>query len=173
MAPHSDPEVSPADWWVTRDEPWHVLCTVGPSGFPAYAQVSMPLDDSDERLPLLPDVGVNWDDQVCAAVREVLTGFTSTPEDAFWCVWTGADHEPGPVIRIPHREYVLHRGSISEASGSPAALWPADRAWFLAFDVDPDWAAVGASAAAVEVLAVDPRIGARPLAWDRFALEAR
>lgn len=172
-----EPDVSHADWWATRDEPWEVLATVGPSGFPAYAQVLAPMAEEDPRIPLLEArEGWNWDDQVLAAVLDVLGAHTSTPDDGCWCLWDGyRDHRPGPRVRIPHREYLLWRGPVTgipdwgpEATSSvapPAAGWPADRAWFLAFDVDPCWLSVGGSRAAVDALVADPRVRALPAAW--------
>lgn len=174
-----EPDVSHADWWVTRDEPWQVLCTTGPGGFEAYAQVLMPLDD-DARTALLPAVGGNLDDRTLAAVLDVLGGHTATPDDACSCLWDGYGVEkPGPRVRLPHRDYLLFRGPLREArtwplgSGGhappPAAVWPADRAWFLAFDVDPDWAGVGGSRAAIDALLADDRLQARSIAWGTLA----
>ncbi|HEX2893442.1 MAG TPA: hypothetical protein VHO29_05510 [Marmoricola sp.] len=44
----------------------------------------------------------------------------------------------------------------ARAEDRPAFVWPADQAWCPAFDVDPHWAGVGSSAAAVEALLVEP-----------------
>lgn len=35
---------------------------------------------------------------------------------------------------------------------NPAFIWPADRAWFLANDVDPHWAGIGGSPRAINDL---------------------
>ena len=38
----------------------------------------------------------------------------------------------------------------------PAFVWPADHAWIFVSDVDPHWAGIGASRAAIEELIDDP-----------------
>jgi hypothetical protein len=37
-------------------------------------------------------------------------------------------------------------------------VWPADHAWCIANDVDPHWAGIGASVAAIDELLADPRL---------------
>jgi hypothetical protein len=82
----------------------------------------------------------------------------------------------GPKVVVPHREYFLFRGPVSEVNDwgaaelwpgrprpdlpNPAFAWPADRAWCVAKDVDPHWAGVGADADAIEALVDDPRFDA-------------
>lgn len=77
------------------------------------------------------------------------------PQAAF-----SADVLNGPRVRIPHRGYLLFRGPLVEAgqwpvntlaSGqpwpleNPQLMWPADRAWFVATDVDQPWTGIGGS----------------------------
>ncbi len=73
-------------------------------------------------------------------------------------------------VVIPNRAYFLFRGSLSEfgswdtgQAGSdddraelpdPAFIWPADRTWCIANDVDPHWAGIGAGNAAIDQLLV-------------------
>lgn len=170
-----EPDVSHADWWATRDEPWQVLVSLGPSGFEAYAQVLMPLDE-DARTALLPDVDGNLDDRTIAAVLGVLAAHTTTPDEVWSCLWDGYGVQPpGPRVRLPHRDHLLFRGALVDVRTwpldvggfvpPPAAVWPADRAWFLAFDVDPDWAGVGGSRQAIDALLADDRLQARGVAW--------
>jgi len=40
----------------------------------------------------------------------------------------------------------------------PAFVWPADRAWCLTRDVDPHYAGIAASAAAIEELLAQPQL---------------
>lgn len=42
----------------------------------------------------------------------------------------------------------------------PAFVWPADRAWCVANDVDPHWAGIGADVPAIERVLADPRLDA-------------
>ncbi|WP_007024445.1 hypothetical protein [Saccharomonospora iraqiensis] len=85
---------------------------------------------------------------------------------------------PGPRVELPHRSYVLFRGPLSDAGdwttpdGWPAQprlditdtalAWPADRAWFVANDVDPHWAGIGADPGVIDRLVADPRLDAVP-----------
>lgn len=173
MALRVEPDVSLGDWWARREEPWELLCTVGPSGYDAYAQVLMPLAEDDAMG--LPETGGNLDDRVLAALVAVLAGHTTTPDDCFSCLWDGwGPVPPGPRVRLPNREYLLFRGPLADAQDwgldltwvpPPAAVWPADRAWFLAFDVDPDWAVVGGSAPAVAAVVEGAGLDTRPVGW--------
>lgn len=86
----------------------------------------------------------------------------------------------GPMVRTEHRSWYLFRGGLSDlgdwgaADGLPgrrrddlwpALVWPADRAWCVAADVDPHWAGIGGSeelvtellrAADLDVVRADP-----------------
>jgi hypothetical protein len=75
---------------------------------------------------------------------------------------------------MPARSYFLFRGSLSNAGDwgvtgcswtgtkpyEPAFIWPADRAWCVACDVDPHWAGIGADTAVITRLIADPRLDA-------------
>jgi hypothetical protein len=77
-----------------------------------------------------------------------------------------------PRVVVPHRAYLLFRGPLSELGDwgeaehwpgrrrtcppEPAFVWPADRAWCVAKDVDPHWAGIGAGHDAVERLLAHP-----------------
>ena len=80
----------------------------------------------------------------------------------------------GPRVQIPHRNYYLFRGPLRDFGDwgtadylpgrprtdmpNPAFIWPADRSWCLANDVDPHWAGIGASTAAIDELLRAPGI---------------
>ncbi|CAN5279006.1 hypothetical protein BH11ACT2_BH11ACT2_23500 [soil metagenome] len=95
----------------------------------------------------------------------------------------------GPTLSLPDREYVLLDADVREFvdaalvdsagigwhSGfgpSPNLLWPADRAWFLATEIDFDSTIIGASRALIdEILATSTLESAEvdadtSLAWD-------
>lgn len=107
----------------------------------------------------------------------MLTRYTQTPDECFVCVWEGyasscLDLElvKGPLVSLPHRRYALFTGAVTELEnwferldGSgicapPAFVWPADHRWCFTSDVDPHFAGVGASSAAVESLMMTPGI---------------
>jgi hypothetical protein len=83
--------------------------------------------------------------------------------------------------RSPMRSYFLFRGSLSQAGiwgggtpttagiwgpsefsggGAPAFVWPSDRTWCIAADIDPHWAGIGASVSLIERLIGDARLDA-------------
>jgi hypothetical protein len=73
-----------------------------------------------------------------------------------------------PRSKNPDRSYFLLRGGVSDfldPDGAwaeipepvePAFVWPADHAWCVAFDVDPHYAGIGASTAAIDELVRHP-----------------
>jgi hypothetical protein len=86
-----------------------------------------------------------------------------------------------PGAEIPARSYFLFHGSLSEAEiwgggapakagiwglpefsrgGAPAFVWPSDRTWCIAADIDPHWAGIGASMPLIQRLIGDPGLDA-------------
>ncbi|MFP5372124.1 MAG: hypothetical protein ACLGI3_15455, partial [Actinomycetes bacterium] len=77
-----------------------------------------------------------------------------------------------PKVVVPHRAYWLFRGPLAEVgswdtaqgcpgqcelgAAQPAFVWPADRAWCFAQDVDPHWAGIGGGTPLVDQLVADP-----------------
>lgn len=90
----------------------------------------------------------------------------------------------GPRLRLPNRDHVLFHADLAvladpewpwqvpwrdtalEVPGgaasavSPSLVWPADRAWVLATDVDSDSTVIAGSAAAIRAVCTDPRLEA-------------
>jgi len=168
-----------ADWIVRSDLPWTRLVTLGPSGFDAYARLRF-LPDPVRRGQRESDVHPDGrrPDQA-ATLLAVLAGHTATPDDCFVGLWDGlGGPQPAPdapSFAVPHRSYRLVRGPLADLLGSapewlgqylvdglPAFVWPADRAWCVAGDVDPHWAGVGGTAALVSRLVTDPRLDVVP-----------
>lgn len=167
MEPATATDLPAADWLTGSALPWERLVALGPEGLPAYARVRQLPDptrpgmaEGDAWLdPALPsEAEQTW------AVLEVLGRHSSTPDDCFACVWDGyGDALHGPTVVVPHRAYGLFRGPLDTLRDGTtgqamrlAFVWPADRAWCFAFDVDPHWMGVGASAAAVAELLTHP-----------------
>jgi hypothetical protein len=83
-----------------------------------------------------------------------------------------------PRVEVPNRAYWLFQGPLSDAGSweaadgwpergsqqgaEPAFVWPEDRAWCVAKDVDPHWAGIGGTHALIEYLAADPRLDVVP-----------
>lgn len=93
----------------------------------------------------------------------ILREFTSTPELCWFCLWDGwgGISEPGPIVRLPQREYVLSQGPIEAVTSfdfdqhgwrPPNIWWPDDRAWCVASEIDLKATYVGGSRECVESL---------------------
>ena len=76
----------------------------------------------------------------------------------------------GPRVRLPARDYLLFRGPLSQAGqwgaadlypgqartlNSPNLMWPADRAWFVATDIDLPWTGIAGSARLIQDLVAE------------------
>jgi hypothetical protein len=167
-------DIAPAAWLASSSTPPDQLITFGPVGFEAYARLRyIPDPTSPGQLETDADISADhplWTSQARRALN-VLGDFTETPEECFFCIWDGtagnvlsAIERQGPLVTVPHRRYVLFTGRLSDyveagdgrfggdSAPVPAFVWPADRRWCFASDVDPHWAGIGADRAAVERL---------------------
>lgn len=166
---------SSGDWIADSDRPWHRLVTLGPGGFPACARLRF-IPDPTHPGQSEGDVGSEDAgpelDRITTAVATLLA-HTSTPGRGFVAVWDGWGWTPGDRdarlwTPVAERSYFLFEADLSvpwSGRPDPAFVWPADRAWCLTKDVDPHYAGIGASAAAVadllrapglDVVRVDP-----------------
>ena len=79
----------------------------------------------------------------------------------------------GPRLHLSNGDYILFAGPLAEAGkwgaapyaadiprdiNSPNLLWPADRAWFVATEIDHNWTGVAGPAALINELLADPRL---------------
>ena len=168
-----------ADWLGATGAPWWQVVELGPPVFEAYARVRFIPDpvfpgqrEADVDLP--EDHPRDLDRGLSALA--LLGSFTSTPDDCWFAVWDGwnvnLEIPAGlPLFALPHRAYGLLRGALSDLTGweetlhtslnaPPAFAWPSDRSWCFASDVDPHYAGVGASEAAVRALLAAPGLDA-------------
>jgi hypothetical protein len=173
-------DLTPADWLLgTGTDVWQLL-TFGPDVF-----------EASSRLRFLPDPTAPGQSETDADVSEgypaeadqgrdllrVLTPFTTTPDRVFFAVWLGDgmsdDVPPGPTFDLPYREECAllvgdvralddETSPLAGRGGLPAMIWPEDRAWCVACDVDPHWAGIGGSPAAIRAVVDDPRLDAVP-----------
>lgn len=111
-------------------------------------------------------------------LAEVLTRHTSTADDVFFAFWAGngrfnADDGsffPGisPArFRVGGREQIVVRGDLSAVLRVQAvpwpnlnAMWPADRAWYLATEIDFDSTIIAGEESLIDVLLVQPELEA-------------
>jgi hypothetical protein len=119
------------------------------------------------------------------ALVDVLGSATATADDVFVAVWVGRGDVPpqrfpgAAEIPVPGRAHFLLRGplegvlrsiSIGNSEQPVAGIWwPADRAWFVATEIDFDWTFVAGTEALIERLAGDERLEATPIDLDAEA----
>lgn len=173
-------DLTAAAWIAESETPAMQLISLGPAGFQAYARVRYIPDpvapnqaEADVRLPDDHPSEI-W--QARRALRN-LVRFTSTPQDCYFCLWEGYSDIPlppevksGPLLVLPHRRYAMLHGSLNDIDNweedlgfgrpiaPPAFVWPADRSWCFASDVDPHWAGIGGAQAAINAVVDDPEL---------------
>jgi hypothetical protein len=164
-----------ASWITDTDQDWAELAVFGPADRPGYVRIRLIPDPdrpfmSEADAPSLP--GALSDEEQIRLIVDVLGRHTSTPDDAYFCLWDGwGTRFPGfkPMVRIPNRAYYLFQGPLADLgqwgtgndpddSPDPAFVWPADRAWCLANDVDQHWVGVGAEEEALQALLDHPKL---------------
>lgn len=171
MKPSSN--LQAASWITDAEGDWTQLAGFGPTDLPAYVRVRIlpdpeqPFQSENDARSRPHDLAEN--EQV-KLVLEILARHTTTPEQAFFCLWDGWGTEvPGfePAVRIPSRAYYLFEGPLSSVGElpeqadeplTPAFVWPSDQAWCVAKDVDQHWMGIGATEAALEDLLWEPRL---------------
>lgn len=175
------PDSSAAQWISDelRRQDWWRLVTRGPLGFEAYARLRFIPDpaypgmsENDfEAQDDLPD-----EQESLQQVVATLVGHTQTPDDLYFAIWdgwpSGVSQLDVPKWSLTYREFVLLRGGSADFQKwrapqwpdehgrddlpTPAYVWPADHEWCVTQDVDPHFAAIGGSAAAIEALRAEP-----------------
>lgn len=164
------PNTAAADWLLDSDTPPLQLITFGPMGFDCYARLRFipdPTGPGQEEADAVTSADRMSDIEQTRRALHRLAAFTATPDECYFGVWDGySDIEvptSAPRIELPHRRYALLAGSVSDMDdweglgtgglcAPPAFVWPADRSWCFASDVDPHWAGIGATPAAVGAL---------------------
>jgi hypothetical protein len=158
-----------AQWLLRSDVDWRDLVRYGPPGFDVYARIAFPQDSEAEA-------GHPSGEAPADAVRAALTtlgAYTTTPSKGYAAIWEGwtsrAATPQAPRVAIPHRAMLLFTGPVDALRDAPALawygsaagvaqephlVWPEDRAWCLACEVDEEIEfTVGCSAEAAQALA--------------------
>jgi hypothetical protein len=138
----------PGRWLLRPDVHWQDLVRYGPPGFAVYLRIPFEHDPqaADQAGELLS----------LRRVLETLASHTATPNAAYaaiWEGWTGGDPAPdAPRIPVPNRTMLLFTGPVVALRDAPALaweiaeptyaephlVWPEDRAWCLACDIDEE-----------------------------------
>lgn len=141
----------------------------GPAGFEACARVLQlpdPAFDRQAEAELADEVLDEAPGDV-ELVTGVVDALGSSSDDLCFALWDGYPYRPPLAAKSRFdlaglRQYALAAGTVDDwarwvddapephgRAFPPAFVWPADRSWCLAFDVDAHFAGVGGSAAAV------------------------
>lgn len=130
-------------------------------------------------IPAAHDAGLSaspgeLDQTTAAALVDVLSEATTTPDDVFVAVWEGWGDVP--LQRFPGaarldtqaRGHFLLRGPLRGVLTSVAASrhdrsaaglwWPADRAWFVSTEIDFEWTFVAGNGELMDRLTDDDRL---------------
>ena len=163
VKPAASPEA--ARWLLRADVDWWDLVRYGPPGFDVYVRIAL-VQDADGVDPA-------GEDPALRTALATLASFTATATSgyaAIWEGWTGGDPAPrAPRVPIPHRTMLLFTGPVGVLRDAPALawygsaqgryqephlVWPEDRAWCLACEVDEEIEfTVGCSVDAARALA--------------------
>jgi hypothetical protein len=140
-----------ARWLLRSDVDWADIVTFGPPGFEVYVRIALTQDSEIETAA---------DEAPGDAVREALqtlAAHTATPASAYAAIWEGWGAGPSaplaPRVEIPHRTMLLFTGTVEVLRDAPALawygsatavaqephlVWPEDRSWCLACEVDEE-----------------------------------
>ena len=119
----------------------------------------------------------------CLTLVDVLRGFTSTPDQCYFCLWEGYGnidtrlYKASARVKAPGRSYLLFRGPIDAVMAflvwkdpwwwdSPNIWWPDDRAWCVATDIDLVDTYVGGSQECIDAVLNHPDLEALPSTLD-------
>lgn len=170
-------DLSAASWLAT--EYWSRFPVWGPRGFPAYARLRFVPDPEFDGQPITEIASVDGPSEIwqLGVATTVLAGHTTTKDECYYAIWDAWDsvdlESTGAALMssVPDRRYRLFKGTTDSLPKDryeqlsetwqlpiPALIWPADHAWFIASDIDPHFAAIGASVSAVRDLFGDGRI---------------
>lgn len=149
------PDASPAQWLLRPRAEWADTVSFGPPGFETYLRISFTAE-KDTNDTDRAGVGLSGEDPVLRLALQTLAAFTARPDRAYAAVWEGWTNAPpprAPRVLIPNRTMLLFTGPVAELRDAPALawygsadgmyeephlVWPADRAWCLACEVDEE-----------------------------------
>lgn len=146
---------------------WSEVCRITgrqPHKLMQWTAISAPQVGLRQREKISAPIPGNLDSRVLRHLVEILDPYTRRPTPCYFGLWSGWGYinqrPPGsraapdashtPQLALPGRDYILYRGPLSAYTGfgcddwgtwdpqSPNLLWPEDRSWFVATDVDLD-----------------------------------
>ncbi|MGC5259384.1 hypothetical protein ACPXCG_23850 [Gordonia sp. DT218] len=174
MTVHPYPDQGPADW--LKKHYWSRFAVRGPQSFAQYARLRFTPDPQCDGQPYADLEAVEGPAEIwqLGIIVDMLAQHTSTPQECFyaiWSGWSGLNAHGAATFAIPGRSYSLFRGTAHCLPHDPTypyadetkdwqlpiptLIWPSDHAWFITNDLDPHFATIGASEAAIATLLTD------------------
>jgi hypothetical protein len=160
--------------------------SVVPERYPAYGRLVHSARGPDE-----PPRDGSLEEHECRILAEALAGFTTTPEQCWFCLWDGwgvglpAPDAGLPRVRNQYRNYFLFTGPVASATSfrgvtraewdpelafpwfqSPSLWWPEDRAWCVGTEIDGYSTYVAGRSDCLDALIHDPRFDVLPVQVD-------
>lgn len=167
----------PAQWLLQSDVGWWDLVRYGPPGFDVYL-----------RITVADDAGGEGEDALRTALS-TLAGHTTTPRSGYAAIWecwtTRGPAASAPRVMVPNRPMLLFTGPVGELRDAPAVVWygsahgvcqephlvwPQDKAWCVACEVDEEIEfTVGCAVSAAKALAEALPGAVRPVLYGESA----
>jgi len=136
--------------WLLRSEvDWWDLVRYGPPDFDVYVRIALSQGPDGVDPP--------GEDPAVRLALATLAPFTATPANGYAAIWegwtSGVPAPRAPRVQIPNRAMLLFTGPVEVLRDAPALawygstqgryqephlVWPEDRAWCLACEVDEE-----------------------------------
>lgn len=175
-----------ARWLLGPGVDWWDLVRYGPPVFDAYARVAFERGPDDGADDGASDGASGGEPPAFDAVRAALAALSAHTAAtggyaAVWEGWGGVPAPRAPRVEIPHRPMLLFTGPLEALRDAPALgwygsaesvqqephlVWPDDRAWCLACEVDEEVEfTVGCSADVLAALQRELPVTVRPVRY--------
>lgn len=137
-----------AQWLLRPNVDWWDLVRYGPPGFDVYLRIAFNQDQHGAEQ--------DGEELGLRLALRTLAKHTATPAAAYAAIWEGwtsaIPAPPAPRVNIPNRRMLLFTGPVEVLRDAPALawhgagrnyqephfVWPEDRAWCLACEVDEE-----------------------------------
>lgn len=134
---------------------------------------------ADRDWAYAPEIG-ELPEEETQELFKILQGFTTTTDRCYFCIWEGygsltEQQRSAPQVSIPDRTFLAYTGpldavlefaDIGKILQVPNLWWPADRAWFVATEIDFMHTYVGGSEACIRQILSSPELETFPAFLD-------
>ncbi len=119
-------DLAATDWLVDQDLPWYQLAGRGPIGFPKYARLRFIPDPS---FPGQKSNDVDFDQTgpeekvLIGFALDVLSSYTTTPDECYFCMWTGWGSQSVMTFRGSRSPIVTTGSFVERLPTTPIGAW--------------------------------------------------